>query len=132
MKKDWMEGWENTVEIRDPSKINIQDATKLYDHWRTRQKQKRLQVFKFVKALASDKRTKFDVKGQRKRKRSTQEDKYNSSDLDEDNDEEDHSSSDGEKSGDPSERLEDRMDVDVDKEPAVGILKMKRKRGEEE
>ena len=48
-----MDGWENTVEIRDPSKINIQDATKLYDHWRTRQKQKRSPVFKFVKALDS-------------------------------------------------------------------------------
>lgn len=131
-----MEGWETTVEIRDPSKINLQDATKLYDHWHTRQKQKKLQVFKFMKALPSDKRSKFNLKAQRKRKRSTQEDKYDTSDLDDkedDTDEEkDHSSSDGEKNGhDPSERS-DGMDVDLDKEPAVGRFKMKKERGEEE
>jgi hypothetical protein len=131
MKKAWMDGWENTVEIRDPSKINIQDATKLYDHWRTRQKQKRSPVFKFVKALDSDKRRKLDMKGQRKRKRTT-EDEYDSSDLDGSKDEKDDSSSDDEEGDNPGERTEDKTKVDSDKAPAMGMLKMKRKRGEEE
>ena len=71
------------------------------------------------------------MKGQRKRKRTT-EDEYDSSDLDGSKDEKDDSSSDDEERDNPGERTEDKTKVDSDKAPAMGMLKMKRKRGEEE
>ena len=85
MKNEWMEGWENSVKIRDPSHINLADGTKLYNHWRKRQREKKPAVLKFVKAVESDKRRKLDEKPQKKRKRSRKED----GDSTEDDDSED-------------------------------------------
>jgi hypothetical protein len=64
-----MTGWEKTVEIRNPSHINLGDGTKLYQHWLSCQKWKKLPVLKFVRAVKSNLRKRFgDTMVKKKRK----------------------------------------------------------------
>jgi hypothetical protein len=69
MTKNWMTGWKETIEIRDPSHINLGDGTKLYQHWLSCQKQKKLPVLKFVRAVKANLRERFgDTKVKKKKK----------------------------------------------------------------
>jgi hypothetical protein len=123
-----MEGWDNTVAVRDPSKMTTADLHQLYIYWKERAKRDEV-VLTFIQASQKDKRERFgmskkEIREMKRRKEAWvdvgDDDEENEGYDDEeseggDDDEENEGDDKEENEGDDEEESDDGMEVVIRK-----------------